>query len=335
MHSSKTSRRSEILAALKEGSKKVSSGIEEEISCLQDLSNAKRLLEVIPFLCFYISGAALAYNQSNLPLLLFPGIVLMGVALNSLGILVHEGLHGALVKGHRLNHLLSFLAGVPLLISTTAYQVTHANHHFELGRKLDYGTYKQHLNKSFQIWIAYFAQLFLGAFLYTVFIPLLAFKSATKRSRIFISIEYVAIVGLLTFAVTKTSTNAILLFWAYPLLIANILTNIRGLASHALVDVESPYLSSRTIKSSKLVSFLFLHENYHLEHHIFPSIPSYNLRKAHLLIWNRLPKAVYSDSYSTFLINFFKAAIKNDLSPMGIVRPGNESPKHEIITSNV
>ncbi len=74
-----------------------------------------------------------------------------------------------------------------------------------------------------------------------------------------------------------------------------------------------------------MVSFLFLHENYHLEHHIFPGVPSYNLAEMHALIWNRLPEAIYSQSYSQFLLGLLKAAFRNDLKPMGVVRPKYES----------
>ncbi len=125
--------------------------------------------------------------------------------------------------------------------------------------------------------------------------------------------------GLFILLFNTVAIHTLLLYWIYPLLIMSILTNIRGLASHALGDVENIYLSSRTIKSSKLVSVLFLHENYHLEHHLFPRVPSYHLLRMHELIWDRLPQALYARSYSEFLIGLFKAASRNDLNPIGTI----------------
>ena len=208
--------------------------------------------------------------------------------------------------------------------SPTAYQVTHANHHFELGRKLDYGTYRQHIRKPAFVWIVYFVQLFLGTFLYILLIPPLAFRTASVRSRLVIIAEFCVLFTIAVFLFRALSPETLLLYWFYPLVVCSFLTNIRGLASHALNDVENLYLSSRTIKSSKWVSWLFMHENYHLEHHVFPSAPSYNLGKTHELIWDRLPEGLYSRSYSVLLSWFLLAAFRNDLNPLGIVRPGHE-----------
>ncbi len=69
-----------------------------------------------------------------------------------------------------------------------------------------------------------------------------------------------------------------------------------------------------------------MNENYHLEHHIFPRTPSYNLPAMHKLIWSRLPQAIYAKSYSHFLFSLIKAGIKKDLNPMGVVHPKSSLP---------
>jgi fatty acid desaturase len=74
----------------------------------------------------------------------------------------------------------------------------------------------------------------------------------------------------------------------------------------------------------ELTQALFLNENFHLEHHLFPTAPSYNLSKLHKLIWKRLPEALYSESYFHFLYKLVKAGLKNDLAPQGIVHPNKK-----------
>lgn len=299
-------------------------GIEKEIEALHQLSAIKRLKEVSLFIGLYVTGALLisAFNENIATKCL--AIILMGLALNSFGILIHEGLHGLLSQNKFTNHFFSFICGLPLLISAKAYQVTHTNHHFELGRKLDYGTYKQHLGNKKLVWFAYFSQLLLGGVLYIIFIPILALKSASTAGRMLIAAEYITIAALFTSMVQYFSLDSLLHYWLYPSIILIILSNIRGLASHALGNLDDPYISSRTIKASYLTRILFLHENYHLEHHLFPQIPSYHLRNTHELIWNRLPKALYSESYSAFLFNFFKSALTFDVKPNGLVYPAKE-----------
>ncbi|MCJ8331891.1 MAG: fatty acid desaturase, partial [Lentisphaeria bacterium] len=286
-------------------------------------SAKKRFLEITSFLTLYLIGAFFVYQYNSLTIRL-SGILLMGLALNSLGILIHDGLHGLLAKNKICNHILSFLCGLPLLISSTAYRTTHTDHHFELGRKLDYGTYKQHLGNRYLVWSAYFAQLLMGSVIYIIFIPILAIKSAATKTRIVILAEYLIIVAVLFVCLTYVPMKLILYYWLYPSLILMVLSNIRGLASHALGDLDDIYLSSRTVEASPVTAFLFLNENYHLEHHLFPQIPSYNLKKVHVLIWHRLPRALYSKSYLEFFNSFFKSALTLSLTPCGFVQAADK-----------
>ena len=304
--------------------REISKGIETQVNRLLVLNAGKRTREFLFFGCLYAVGALLVSSSNGILSLTLIGILFMGVALNSLAIFIHEGLHGLLANRWRLNHLLSFLVGLPTMVSATAYYTTHLNHHYELGRKLDYGTYRQHTRKPLLVWVAYLMQLTFGSFIYISLIPFLGFKSASTKSRLFIVAEYTVIITVFTLFLVCVPINLVLLYWFYPMLIMNILTNVRGIASHALGDQENIYLSSRTVKSSTLVSLLFINENYHLEHHIFPRTPSYNLPAMHALIWNRLPQAIYSESYGHFLFNLLKAALRQDLNPMGVVHPKSE-----------
>jgi len=184
----------EVLAAQRRASKEITQGLEDRIEELHALSARQRGCEFSFFAFLFGFGALGVYYSHGQPVFTLMGIVCMGVALNSLAIFMHEGLHGLLARNPRLNHLFSFLVGIPIMVSATAYHATHVNHHYELGRKLDYGTYRQHLKKPIQIWFAYFVQLFFGTFVYIAFIPFLAFKVASRRSRFFLIAEYSVII---------------------------------------------------------------------------------------------------------------------------------------------
>jgi fatty acid desaturase len=68
------------------------------------------------------------------------------------------------------------------------------------------------------------------------------------------------------------------------------------------------------------VSFCLLNENYHLEHHLFPEVPSYNLPRLHALLRSRLPHSVEARSYSGFLAAFVGRFFRGDESMMGFRR---------------
>ncbi|MBM2841879.1 MAG: fatty acid desaturase, partial [Bacteroidetes bacterium] len=57
------------------------------------------------------------------------------------------------------------------------------------------------------------------------------------------------------------------------------------------------------------VSFLMCNINYHLEHHLYPGVPWYNLPKLHRLLQQDYRKAgssVYT-SYTIFMLDTFRA----------------------------
>lgn len=106
--------------------------------------------------------------------------------------------------------------------------------------------------------------------------------------------------------------------WLIPVVLVGYMTNIRGLTQHGITDVHDPFLASHSIEAHPVVAFCLLYENYHLEHHLFPDVPSYHLRALHRLIWGRLPRAVTGRSYLMFLARFFRATLRRDETPIGL-----------------
>ncbi len=85
--------------------------------------------------------------------------------------------------------------------------------------------------------------------------------------------------------------------WALPLLTSfggfygGALTSLCALPQHfGLPDHVSDFrVCSRTFTVHPLVGILYWHMNYHIDHHMYPSVPCYNLGKLHRLIKHDLP----------------------------------------------
>ena len=73
-------------------------------------------------------------------------------------------------------------------------------------------------------------------------------------------------------------------------------TQHTGLAS----NVFEHRLNTRTIYFGPIMRFIYSNMNYHLEHHLFPNVPYYNLPKLHELIKDQCPPA-YSGLGMTLL----------------------------------
>ena len=56
-------------------------------------------------------------------------------------------------------------------------------------------------------------------------------------------------------------------------------------------DVFDYRLNTRTIHLGPVLGFLYMNMQYHLEHHLYPNVPYYNLPRLHELIRDRCPPA--------------------------------------------
>jgi fatty acid desaturase len=90
--------------------------------------------------------------------------------------------------------------------------------------------------------------------------------------------------------------------WLLPAVTAlQVLLRIRGVAEHAGYQYsKNQMMSARTVRSSWQTLIFAPHNvNFHIEHHVFPSIPYYNLPKVHEVMTDRriLPQANVYDGY--------------------------------------
>ena len=55
-------------------------------------------------------------------------------------------------------------------------------------------------------------------------------------------------------------------------------------------DVKDHRLSTRSIRLNPIFSFIYWNMEYHVEHHMFPMVPSHKLPELHEIIKDELPK---------------------------------------------
>ena len=76
-----------------------------------------------------------------------------------------------------------------------------------------------------------------------------------------------------------------LVLWALPLVtVVQAILRLRAIAEHgATTDFSSPLTAARTnLAPAWLRWLIFPHNvNYHVEHHLYASVPQYNLRRLH------------------------------------------------------
>ena len=302
-----------------------SARVEAEVAALQRLCGAKRFGELAFFLLLWFAGASVAHYAVRLEGLprygaYAVGLVTSALALNAFVLLLHEGMHGTLFASRAANRWASVALGGCVLMSFTAYQVLHIRHHTYLGDEAgrDPDDYHNYSRSPRLVWLLHYVRLAVGAFLYLLMIPDLPSRHGTPEERRRVAQEY-AVLGCAWAAAFASVPFPVLLHaWLLPLVLVGYMTNVRGFTQHGLTDAHDPLLASRTMRPNPVVSFLLLNENLHLEHHLFPEIPSYHLGRLRELIEPNLPRAVEGRSYLAFIGRFFRATFRGDERPVGV-----------------
>ena len=249
------------------------------------------------------------------------GTLLVALALHVFALLLHDGVHHTLLRDRRANRWIAVLLGACAFISFSAYQCLHERHHVFLGDPRDPDDYHNYSGDRRLIWLMHYVRLLFGSFLYILLIPFVVARRANPREKQRVVVEY-AVLSVIYAALWIGVPHAVLVHcWLIPFVPAGLMFNIRSLAAHGIGDTSDPFLASRSIDAGPVVAFLFRNENFHLEHHLFPEVPSYNLKTLHRLVFHRMPRAATAPSYLAFLARFIRQSIRFDESPIGVVAP--------------
>ena len=212
----------------------------------------------------------------------------IGMAIQAMAILMHEALHGNLFRDTRRDRIAAFLFGIPAFFSGEAYRVAHLNHHRYTRTDKDQDEIGNLCQSKRLYRILFYAWFVLGTLFYFFIVPWKAMNvgSPTARRRIIAEYSAMLLVYLIAIAATLSSGNGLALLWCWliPAQIAMMASNIRGLSEHLCTSKDEVWTRTRTTKSNWFVSFTMLNLNYHLEHHLFPGVPWYNLQKLHILL---------------------------------------------------
>jgi fatty acid desaturase len=279
--------------------------VRAEIRALQRLEPRRNLplLVLVPLAIFGLWAA------------LGPGIVIraagtiaLTAVLVSLSVIMHEGGHHLLFRSRFLNRLVASACGAPVLISATAYRVLHLRHHAFERTERDPDDVETIARKGIPLVLVYYALLVTGTYLYLPHLAVGGWRAAHSRGeRAAIALEYALMAGVMGGA-WWLAPGIMMRIWLLPMLIAGQVTNLRGLAEHGLTTSGSPFTATRSVRTSPILALLLCNLNLHLEHHLFPAVPWYNLPRVHRLLlpaYRAAGSSVY-DGYWRFLRDFLR-----------------------------
>ena len=256
---------------------------------------------------FAILAAAVAagvYWWPN-PLVLLACVVVIGTRQHALFVIAHDAAHYLLYNSRLANEAVGRACAMLQGLSMCTYRVIHRMHHNNLYGALDpdtalHGGYprgRAYLVKKllkdvsgFTAWKTYAYFLYAAPGLNTATNVAIRplddtsekLRSDARHDRNAVIFFHVAALGL--FAISGYLLQYLVL-WVLPLVtVVQAILRLRAIAEHgATTDFSSPLTAARTNVAPAWLEWLIFphHVNYHVEHHLYASVPHYHLPELH------------------------------------------------------
>jgi fatty acid desaturase len=207
---------------------------------------------------------------------------------------LHECIHKSAFKNKRLNEIVGYFIGFVLLRSFLNGRYRHMAHHTFTQHpekdpdKVDFPSgyidYLKHVT-SFTLWIRIIENLFRHSLGKTSeseknYIPESEIKSLIFESRM-MSIGYILIIFLSIYF----SSTFFLIYWFIPRILGEPFLRLVRMVEHTGKDETADMIhNTRTSFPSAFLKFLYWNMPYHIEHHLYASVPFHKLPKFHNLI---------------------------------------------------
>ena len=239
------------------------------------------------------------------PAVLIAAVIVIGTRQHALFVLAHEAAHYLLYERRWLNDLVGRACAAAPGLSMCTYRVIHRLHHNNLYGPLDpdtalHGGYPRGRGylaakllkdlSGLTAWKTY--AYFLGgapALNTATNVALRPLDDTSSRLRADATRDRNAVIGLhivlLGLFAWSGHLAQYLVLWVLPLVtVVQAILRLRAIAEHgATVDFSSPLTAARTNVAPAWLEWLIFphHVNYHIEHHLYASVPQYRLPALH------------------------------------------------------
>lgn len=202
---------------------------------------------------------------------------------HALLVIMHEAAHFRISKNQTLNDFIGgFLAAFPTMSTLTGYRKHHIQHHRttntdedpDWARKLFLPDW-QYPQTRLRIARVFSKQFYRGGWDWCLFMTKIAMGDRAR-----LAFWFVVVCG----AAASGYWKEFALYWMIPLwCVFPFIQRVRSTSEHFGLPNEHELNGTRNTIAGFVETFLFSpHEvNYHLTHHLFPSVPFYNLKQLH------------------------------------------------------
>ena len=235
-------------------------------------------------------------------LVYFVSVFVVSSRMQAIGVLLHDGTHWLLYKNRTVNDVVCDLfVAFPLGLSTTLYRKTHFRHHRYTNTTEDQDLAAQREEREWfewpktrlgLAWVLIRSVLGINALkawvLFKHWAPWNNFRSPDfpPRCRVLYVFSTLVIYGIFATAFMANARVTLILMALYSVAgftLLNLINRVRATAEHIGTRGTHELNDTRTVVPSLLDRFFIAPYgvSFHLEHHLFPSVPGCQLPKLH------------------------------------------------------
>jgi fatty acid desaturase len=220
---------------------------------------------------------------------LVPVYIALGYLWMGMVTFMHDALHYTLFRSKALNWAFGILCMLPIFATFVGFREDHIEHHKFNRSPRDPDSFTMG-KRGFADFLLFYAYALIGgvlSFIHFNFIypfqrfglrlwAIQLFELALKASVYWLVLSWAAEQGMLGKAFEV---------WLYPVLVLSLLNSMRFIAEHYGAPWDAGQMAgTRTVISNPVNSFFWNNINWHIGHHVYPTVPWYNLQKLHKML---------------------------------------------------
>jgi fatty acid desaturase len=259
-----------------------------DLDRLRDFRLFPNLTKIPLFIGIMVACAWVAWNTDS-QWIRWSAYIALGYMWMGMVTFMHDATHYTLFRSRLLNWAFGILCMLPIFASFVAFREDHIEHHRHNRSPADPDAFTMGKRGPLDF-LQFYAYALIGgvlSFLYFNLIypvtrfggrqwAILIFELALKGAVYWIVIAWAIRHGVLA----KT-----LGLWLWPVLVLSLLNSMRFIAEHYGTPWNQGQMAgTRTVISNPVNAFFWNNINWHIGHHVYPSVPWYNLVELHKLL---------------------------------------------------
>lgn len=227
--------------------------------------------------------------ESSSPWVLVPLYAAIGYLWMGMVTFMHDALHYTLFRSRAANWVFGILCMLPIFATFVGFREDHIEHHRHNRSPRDPDAFTMG-RRGFGDFVLFYAYALIGgvlSFIHFNFIyPFQKFGARLWAIQLFeLALKATVYWLVLAAAARHGMLGKALEVWLWPVFVLSLLNSMRFIAEHYGTPWNAGQMAgTRTVTSNRVHSFFWNNINWHIGHHVYPTVPWYNLRRLHRLL---------------------------------------------------